>query len=404
MSHSLSLRAALSKSRRLLTASLKILPTGVCAALLMICPGSLSMSFAQSTGQTLFIPDRDLKSIESEIERGCKGNWSKDPFVSVETEFKLSSAYSPISEAALDKLREQWSALPWCKTDNAAAAPPAEPPTLPALETTNPGGAVRPQDQVASGGTFGQPNTFGITSVTVDAGFDTQMKTLTFKSPTDEEKFHVDTNQFRVGDQINFGPFFVYSSLGFGGMPQGNGSDSLFAFPIKIPEAVNSGSTYDVTANAGYKFLRGPQWDAGIYGGYYLNSNALYGTVADSPMVGPLIIDRWQAAQGGLFFEKTFLDGAKAVSIRMDVAGMAVSRQATGFDGTGGGVTGSFNVSFPLPVVPIRGTLFVLDTYMNVSGSSFGVPITATSNNLTVGGGLTIYDSDIAASLGGIRF
>jgi hypothetical protein len=231
----------------------------------------------------------------------------------------------------------------------------------------------------------------GPITVSVNVDYADLTSTTKFKTATDTETIRGDPSLLQLSGKATLGPWFVKGQIEFGNANSGSLADVFPAFPAaNFSGSINSGTLYDVIADAGYDFLRGPDYRVGAFGGYYSLNPSLYGTIAGGAAVGPILIDHWQAARVGVDFEETFFAGDRRVVLSANVAGLPfVAIHSGAFYGTGGGVQGEVRLSFPLPNVPLRGDVFVQDTYMTASGSVVGGSMRADNSNWVIGGGLT---------------
>ena len=218
-----------------------------------------------------------------------------------------------------------------------------------------------------------------------------------FTSPTDTLKIHSDTNQIQLSGQANVGRWFVSGLIGFAGAPGGGLTDMFPAFPAaNFSGTVNSGSVYNFVADGGYNFIQQPDLRVGVFAGYYSFSEYLSGMIGGGSATAPLLSDHWQGARAGVNFDWSFLAGNAPIDVKASAAAMPlVELQSGGLFAHGGGAALHFDLSFPIPNLPLRGHVFVQDDYMNVSGISFGAPMNVKNNNVTYGVGLNILYSEL---------
>lgn len=108
-----------------------------------------------------------------------------------------------------------------------------------------------------------------------------------------------------------------------------------------------------------------------------------------SPVTMSVLQTNSQALRTGMVADWNLFGGRAMLTT--SIAGLPPVHLDSGtFHADGSGVTGSAMLTFPLPnVTAIRGTIFVQDSYMKVSGdTAFGTPMDVKNNNLTVGAGL----------------
>jgi hypothetical protein len=228
-------------------------------------------------------------------------------------------------------------------------------------------------------------------TVTVNVNYVNLFSTTTFISPTDTLKVKNDPTQVQLNGRANYGPWFLNGQLSFGGNSSGSFTDMFPAFPAaNFSGNVNSGPIYDVIADAGYNFLQGPELRVGAFGGYYSLSEYLYGTIAGGTATIPILADHWQAMRVGVSVEKAFSAASWPFLLKLDIAGLPiVNLQSGGLNAHGDGVQGDVRLIVPIPYLPLTGNIFFQDTYMTVSGTSVGVPMTVRNDNWAIGAGLS---------------
>jgi hypothetical protein len=363
-----------------------ILPSLLCAAVVSAF-GLPSPGFAQGNG-TVFVSSVALTHVEGDIQRGCRyrdehfpntiAGVSMGTLVGIFTESESGAA--PISSKYYQELMREWRRLKVCK----GTEPAIENPTLPALEENPVPRQVRPAEQVA-----GAAPDFTITpAATVNVDFADFNSATTFTSPTDTLKVHSHTSQIQIAGYVDVGSWFASVSVGFAGAPRGSLTDTFPDFPAaNFSGTVNSGSVYHGVADVGYNVIQQRDLRVGVFAGYYFLGESLYGTFGMSDVQTSLEDNRWQAGRLGIKYEQSFGGGFTAT---LDLEGMpVVDLQSGELNAHGEGAAGGFRFSFPVFNSSLRGNVFVEDTYMRVSGISWGIPMTVKNNNVTVGAGLT---------------
>jgi len=262
-----------------------------------------------------------------------------------------------------------------------AAAPPVEIPTLPALEPSTPG-PVRPTEQTAYGGPFGAPNVTATTDVVIT---DSMWKVT---SPTDQIKTTSNTPQLQFTAQINWGQFYWSGAARGTGDTRGSFSDTFFGSPIVNTGTVSSGSNNAFTTSAGYNLINLPGLTAGLFGVYYIDVEALYGTTMFSgPGISSLLETRSQAAGAGFYLTENFHSGPLVGTLSAFAAYLADDVKSGTFNGNGPGWQA--NAKLTIPVGPVHVNLFGQFTDINASGSPMGVPLTFKNESWTFGAGLS---------------
>jgi hypothetical protein len=153
---------------------------------------------------------------------------------------------------------------------------------------------------------------------------------------------------------------------------------------------VTSGNVYGFTGDIGYNFF---YWSniarVGGFAGFGLLHESLDGLTTGGTATTNVLQTNWQALRTGIVADWNLFNGRAMLTT--SIAGLPVVHFDSGtFHADGSGVTGSAMLTFPLPnFTGLRGTVFVQNSYMKVSGdTTFGTPMDVKNNNLTVGAGL----------------
>ena len=191
-----------------------------------------------------------------------------------------------------------------------------------------------------------------------------------------------------LSGRADIGSFFVTSQITFAGDPHGTFTDVFPAFPAaNFMATVNSGNVYSFIGDGGYTVFSDPDFSVGVFGGYYVFHEFLYGTFPGFAATFPLLSDQWSAGEGGIVLDKKFAVGAMPFDLRVTAAGLYDHLRAGAFSGDGGGARVSGMLSFPLG--PLSGNIFAQYTDLNASSSNTGVPLQFRNENWSVGAGIS---------------
>jgi hypothetical protein len=214
------------------------------------------------------------------------------------------------------------------------------------------------------------------------------LRRVTITSPTDKDTFKYNSPTFQIGGQFNSGRWFANAQVAVPVFPRGTLNES-FGGSGSSTFDINTGLIGIVQASAGYAVYQTPSMQIGLFGQFYASSESLSVALPGSRMEVSLLSDRWLAGGGGVKLDRRVWLGGVPATFSASVAGLFDSVQSGLFHGGGGGVQAT--AGFSLPVGPGQFGVSAQYTDLTASGSSLGVPLRQTEQDLLLSVSYTVH-------------